>query len=455
MSKQHTRALIGTVLGLENEEGEAVLDGSAVTITTGETVIEVEPLSTEGTEGEATVELVEAEGEVEEISTEVETMQENVEALEALAADLETAIADGGLTPQAAVMFQHAHAAIAGRHLDMSRRVLAAESFGSAASRLQMTKDAHEGVIESIKSFIKGIIAFVKKMVTKVVDWFKNLFSSKARLKKRVDALEKAVAAQGTELKDKNAKLTFPAGLTLDGKVPAPAALVNGFSEVADMSKNLSGAQEQVMKFVIEVLGVVKGKQILKGKQVVGDAIASLCVDKSEGTFDESALGSNQIGIAMSKELPGSKVVVNVGPTKSALTSLSPSTALSLEGIKIFDIKKNLKIAEKLEIKPLASGDSLGILKHITSALNAKEMGGEEYKKLADKADDALKALEGIADDAKDDQKEAATTVRSTASGLQGLISNVGAGLLKAEGYAFRTCQLGANLVAASVAAYK
>ena len=453
MSKQHTRALIGTVLGLENEEGEAVLDGTAVTITAGDTVIEVEPLSTEGTEGEATVELVEAEGEVEEISTEVETMQENVEALEALAADLATAIREGGLSPQAAVMFQHAHVAIAGRHLDMSRRVLAAESFGSAASRLQMTKDAHEGVIESIKSFIKGIIAFVKKMVTKVVDWFKNLFSSKARLKKRIDALEKAVAAQGSELKDKNAKLSLPSGLTLDGKAPAPAALIKGFEHLADVNKGIANHQKAIVACAALVATSAKDKGMLASKQAVADALKVYTASSSGTGFDETEVGSNQVGNAYGAELPGSKIVVQMNPKTGA--DFTPATLLSLLTIKLVPIRKNLKIADKLEIKPLNSGDNLGILKNIRTILNAKDGVDEDFKKVSEKCDDALSALTRAADDAGEDNKEGATIVRSLATGLQSVISNTGSSVLKIEGYAFRTCQLGANLVASSVAAYK
>lgn len=448
--------LIGTVLGLENEDGQGALDGdAAVTITTGETVVVVEPLSTEGTEGEATVEVTQAEAEVTEVADEVETMQENVEALENMAAQLRADIAAGGLTPQAVNYFNAAHAAIAGRHMNVGKRVLAAESFGSASSRLQMTQDAHESVMESIKNFIKGIIAFVKKQVTKVIDFFKNIFGSKARLKKRIDALEKAAANAGTELKDKDAKLSLNAGLTIGGKAPGTAELVKGFANIAALPKVLGDAQETAADLVNAIVGDINGKKVLEGKQVVLDVIAGIVDENNSGTFDETAIGTNQIGVALTDELLGSKVVVNVGPKKSSVTQLSIGTALSMEGIKLVDSKKGLKVAEKLEIKPLTGGDCLAILKSIRAGLDAKGMGSEKYKKLSDKADEGLAKLNDMASNAKEDQAEAAATLRGCASGLSGLISNVGRGLLQAEAYGFRTMQLGANLVAASVAAYK
>jgi len=474
MSKLHTRHLISTILGVENEEGEAVLDGDKVTVTAGDTVIEIETLTTEGTEGEAAVELVEGDAEVEEVATEVDTMAENVEALENLAADLRVAIEDGGLSPQAAVYFQHAHAAIAGRHFDMSKRTLAVESFGSASRRLQMTKDAHEGIIDTIKSFIKAIVDFVKKMVKKVVDWFKNLVDSKRRLKVRLEALEKAVANMGSELKDRNAKLALPEGLTMGGRAPQPSALISAMKVVSVTGNSLATKQRAMVTDINTLFANVK-RDAATAQASVSSAIAATITKFSKPAggsgFDVSEISASTGATVLNSELPGSKIVIETAPStayfKAGDDSASPASALGNVGFRLVNIRKGLKMDAKLEIKPLNSGECLSMLSNMTSFLDAKALGGDAYQTLANTADDSLQILQDIADDLDNADSSAAAPaagatagakareIRSLATGVQSIISNTGSQLLKIETYCFQRCQAGANLVASSIKAYK
>lgn len=458
MSVKRTRALIGAVLAVENEDGTPTLDGEAVVATTGD-MVEVEPLSTEGTEGEATAEVVEGEAEVEEVADEVETMQENVEALEALASDLKAAIKDGGLTPQAAVMFNHAYQAIAGRHLGLKGRTLAAESFGSASQRLRATEAAHESVIDSIKSFIKGIIEFVKKIVAKVVAWFKSVITAKGRLIARLKNLETAVATVGSELKDKSKKIPFPSTLTLGGKAPTADSLTSAMENLVIEAGGFPVDEafgERVEKIVDEIKSADLAGKIMLTEVTQQEFVKKLIQGKfimNSNPFDKKALSQSQVGAA-SKELPGSKVFL--------VTSANPSVTgvgmtFACIDLKIVDSAEKLKMSEKLETAAWSSGELTGLLNVAMSIASNKKWTADKTVQSVSKGIDSvltdlIKSADGASDDA---EKKVATNARTWATSMQGVMSRLSRGYMQIESFAFQKAQLSANLISAHVKAYK
>lgn len=460
MSKARTQALIGSVLGLENEEGEGTLDGTPVSDEGTTEVVEVEPLSTEGTEAEAVAEVVEGEAEVEAVADEVETMQENVEALEALAADLQAAIKDGGMTPQAAVMFNRAHVAIAGRHLNIGKRVLAAESFGSASSRLRATETALESVMESIKAFIKGIIEFVKKIAAKVVAWFKSVFTAKGRLLARLKNLETAVANMGSELKDKSAKIAYPEGLTLDGKPANATQLTSAMEFLVNPIKNVKPVQafnDMVDKVVDTIKSADSADKLMAAAlTTLLLKVASNFATSNSGTFDTDALNQSQVGIG-SPEMPGSKcLLVTVPKAGGAASEISISTLLGAIDLKIVNSKPKLKMSDKLETPAWSSGELvklLGVTKDIAESDSLKD--NEHVQKVVKAVDDVLNDIIKVADKEAKDAPALAANARAVATGLQGVVSRVGRSAMGVESYAFQRAQAAANLIAAHVKAYK
>lgn len=169
----------------------------------------------------------EAEGEFEEQGDNVEELGEISEGLESILISMESAMQDGGLTPQAALFMQHAVQAHVGRlGLESSDVTPSMESFGGASGQAAATTISMEGIGETLKKIWLAIKNAVAKAIQAIKNFFAKIFGGVGKLKSRHEALKKAVK----EIKEeKGDKIKVPNANTLRYKGKADiGAIISG-----------------------------------------------------------------------------------------------------------------------------------------------------------------------------------------------------------------------------------
>lgn len=152
----------------------------------------------------------EAEHEAEEQSDNVEELGEISEGLESILISMESAMQDGGLSPQSALFMQHAVQAHVGR-LGMSAGDVtpSMESFGGASGQAAATTISMEGIGDTIKKIWLAIKNAVAKAIQAVKNFFAKIFGGVGKLKSRIDSLKTTVAGltafDGSDIKVPNA----------------------------------------------------------------------------------------------------------------------------------------------------------------------------------------------------------------------------------------------------------
>lgn len=403
MSTSRIRRTLGLALGIENEEirpadevvetpapaeGDpeatpAPAEGEGEVLTE---VVEVEPLSNEGTEGEAVLETVEEAQKIDELSDTIETLEEDHIALESLILDLRKATKDGGLSPQSAVFYKHALRGYAGRFVDTDRRVPSLESFGGASGRLRQSQVSLEEAEKTAGGFVDGLV----KMIVKAWEWLKNfainlwqkVFPTIQQKAEKV--LESAKATKGTAPAD--AEVKYPTSLTVEG------ASVSGF-EFANAVKHLADKVDVVflpmaaMSETITALSNAIGHAITKGGKAEGISEAlSMAVQQHEKltanmtpSKDNRAPEGAMFKIAVDKLL-GSKEIIASVPTGGGNFD-SPEKALGVMDFKLIDAVKKPE-TDLRPIKPLTPAEAKAAMESnidIIKAVNASK-GGDKIK---------------------------------------------------------------------------
>lgn len=165
--------------------------------------------------------------ESEQASGDADELGEISEGLESIVLSMESAMQDGGLSPQAAIFMQHAVAGYTRRlGVPASAVTPSLESFGGASGQAAATTISMEGVKETLKKIWLAIKNAVSKAIQAVKNFFAKLFGGVAKLKTRSDALKKAV--QELEKED-------------GGKMNVPNANTLRFKGKADISSILAG----------------------------------------------------------------------------------------------------------------------------------------------------------------------------------------------------------------------
>jgi len=214
----------------------------------GETVIPAEALDNDTVEAELPA--------VDEASTEinqhVETVDEAIDVqqgLEQIALALESAMADGGLSPQAARFMNIGVESLCQRAGIDTSVVASLESYeGGATARATATKISLEGIKEWAERMWQAVIALYERVKTAIVNFFKRLFNAAEGLRQRAEAVKKAAGTITGEAKEKEIALGSTAGkiavgTKFDGKIDgAMEAVVQAVEDATTFDAEVSQA---------------------------------------------------------------------------------------------------------------------------------------------------------------------------------------------------------------------
>lgn len=201
----------------------------------------------------------EAEHEAEEQSDNVEELGEISEGLESILISMESAMQDGGLSPQSALFMQHAVQAHVGR-LGMSAGDVtpSMESFGGASGQAAATTISMEGIGDTIKKIWLAIKNAVAKAIQAVKNFFAKIFGGVGKLKSRIDSLKTAVAGlaafDGSDIKVPNAN-------TLRYK---------GKADISSIINGLKATDSQLGKVVPDMINTANDFYGVKVARILG-----------------------------------------------------------------------------------------------------------------------------------------------------------------------------------------
>lgn len=179
----------GIIIAMEND-GRDLNDGSDVN--------EAEVLSSVGESTEETHALV-SDGEmVDNAATDAGTVSDIRDQLQ------ESVDSGDGLDETAAEIAEVAIEALATSlgYKHRGRLLPAKESFGGRSSRIQATRVAIEKADNIFKRAWEAIVSTIKKIFSKIVEWFRKLFDNSAKLKKAIEEMN-------VDYGDKSVKTAF------------------------------------------------------------------------------------------------------------------------------------------------------------------------------------------------------------------------------------------------------
>lgn len=187
------------------DAGAAAADATAAAADQTAPIVDaapVEPVTNPDTLEADIADANEAEAEVQTNSDAVAELDEVAEGLEAIALSLESAIAEGGLTPQAAQFANMAFESYATR-LGEEVSTLSLESFGGSTSRVKATTVTLESVREVLNKVWEAIKNIVMKVRDAIIGFFKSMFDGVTKLKERAEKVKAQAEGISGEAKGK------------------------------------------------------------------------------------------------------------------------------------------------------------------------------------------------------------------------------------------------------------
>lgn len=205
-------------------------------------VVEDEPESFEMVEDHA--ELARAADDVNEAHEVVEELEDSEAGLEAIAASLEATMADGGMTPQAAVYLHHAVNAHT-RRLGITKKIVPSlESFGGESSRLQATRISMESVKETLLKIWEAVKRAYEAVKNAVLNFFNRYVTVVGRVKGHAEKLLKQVEElKGNPEGEIEVGAAF-AKVSINGQFKAPTEVLELFDGVASLDMQGEGSDE-------------------------------------------------------------------------------------------------------------------------------------------------------------------------------------------------------------------
>lgn len=269
-------------------------------------------------------EVVAADHDVVESDQAVEDLGEVEASVESLIMSVESALADGGLTPREAELVQHTMDASAHR-VGFENRIPSLESFGGESDRERATKVSLEGLKETIARIWQAIKNAINKAIEFVRRYFYKVFAAAPKL-----------MARGRKLRD--AAGTYEGGLKEDAKlkVGGMAAELAKFGptkaagEVKKLSEGIFGTYGDAgIKYGQEVAAVLKTVK-LDSDEDFSKTVTKLIgvkfpipagVNKSANASDFGVTGTHKVTV--SDALPGGKQLICISPRESSYTGVS------------------------------------------------------------------------------------------------------------------------------------
>ncbi|MBE0438205.1 MAG: hypothetical protein IBX57_00365 [Gammaproteobacteria bacterium] len=207
----------------------------------------------------ATLEVEEAGEEVEEVMQDIEDLEEVEEGLEAIVADLEASLEQGGLDPVAAVFATHAISAYTARlGVESADLIPSVESFGGDTTRTVSTESAMDKVKDTIKKIWATIKAAMEKAAKAIADFFAKIFGGVKKLEARSKAL-KAKIAEVKKAGGKAGDIKVPNAATLAvGDKVDVKSITDGLTALNDTVKAVAGGYtDEVTKATESMPGLV------------------------------------------------------------------------------------------------------------------------------------------------------------------------------------------------------
>lgn len=182
------KSKLNSSLGLEDEAPNV-----QVNIDTDEMGM---PLDNVTSDGENTpeadeVEIIEESSDIEAEDDVIEEMAEAADSLESIYIAMESAQANGGMTPEAAQFASIAVANVVGRYGATSQDIgISLEAFGD--NRATATTVSMEGIKDTLKTLWETIVKKFQALVKKITDFFKKTIGAAPSLKRRAEGIKKA-----------------------------------------------------------------------------------------------------------------------------------------------------------------------------------------------------------------------------------------------------------------------
>lgn len=256
-------------------------DGEEINPVTTETVIELDEVLEEAREAGD-----EAEGQ----DQAVDTLTDAADSLESLVVALESAVANGGLSPQSADIHSRAVANIVRRlPVDKDSYTLSVESFGGTGDKLVASQEALDGAKELLLKLWNGI-------KTAVLNAWKAVVNFVTTLGKSGDALVRA-----------GKQLVAEAGQT---KGNAAGKKVDGTAVAKQL--HVSGAMKGTVGGALKVV-VSNGQKIVTAAKVASAGLKELAGSIASGHFDQkedrSKFVEKMMGAFPGDAMPGGKSI--------------------------------------------------------------------------------------------------------------------------------------------------
>ena len=393
-------------LALENEEVMA----------TGTEVVDTEAV-------EVVEEVQEVAEQAEEVSGDVAQVEEaeaDVAVVEQIEEVLEKAVESGeGISETAAEIAQIAVESMQRRLGIKAAKMPSLESFGSASSRVTATRVALEGIKDTAKKAWEAIVAFVKSIAEKVVNFFKGMFDITVRLQNRADKLKaKAAANKGTPDGKVDSKAVYTAfrgdkanvkpylntAYGQVGSVIEVPKLINGLVDVVKGAGEGEGALEKAMEEAFK-----KGEEA--GKKMAGAMPKQASAEDVK--LAGSELGSSTYAFVSGEMAGGSKIYSEAGLNDGKFHMLTK--VITPEEVK--SDKAEMDVLTTSEIEEVCTS-----VKEIGQSLHKlKDMSGDMKKIVSSVASLAGKYIEGergaaVRKAITDFSKTASTATTSAAS---------------------------------------
>lgn len=346
-------------------------------------LLEVNDSATEGAEDQA----------------QVDEATDAVEALESMIVAMESAVANGGLDRNGAMMMNIGVESIYARvGIESNRRSSPAlESFGGTSSRIGSTQLALEDMKEKAAEIWKAIVAAITRAVEWVVDHFNKMFGAAEKLQKRAEAVMKK--AEGQLGKQKNNSFDNSA---LFKKL----AIGNNVSNMGGAAAALNKTAQQALLNDVEihVAATEEFANMLDDIDNKGPNF-KLAPSGSGSKVGENEGFSTPNGMQTTRgiQMPGGVAMIEVGPASPVQgTEALEMLAKCYSKIVKFDPKAQEAKGEKLPT--LSSSDIQSIAKEVVGVGEKLEQFRKPFAKLEKALKDVKSKAEKVGKQANSEE---------------------------------------------------
>lgn len=383
--------------------------------------------------GEQRGELADVGAEIAADAADIDQGEADAQELEAIGEVAERSLETGeGLSEQSAELATIAIERIHNRLGFRGHQTIVRESsaFGQAGSRIAATIWIKESISEHVTRVWRAIKAMAVRLWERISGFFKSLFGSAKTARNHLENLRKRAEAISPDAKMKS---NDDLGETLAKKISVKKkADFSSYKQIADNSMALLSASQSIVVTIKNSADAVSmfSSEVMKDPSEAGfDAYLKQSSEFSAKTFAarlaKATLSDSQVSNNKKdpKAATKSKVVkeeVNYGPFANGVVIKSKEVSKTITLPKkgsgdaqtmtiishnvAFEKMKDSEFASKS--KPLNQGEILEVISEATklsSSLESYEKTAKDFKSITDgaskTADNALKALEKIADD--------------------------------------------------------